>query len=80
MLKKYIEPEIEVLEITEHVFCADSNSQETNLIAQADEGEDVDLFVFSDEPAESTSPATENTPEPAPVEEAPVETESAETE
>ena len=82
MLKKYIEPEIEVLEITEHVFCGDSNLQETNVDALADggEGEGVESFVYSGEPVESTSPATDNASESTPAVEAPAEVNPAETE
>lgn len=76
MLKKYIEPEIEVLEITESVYC----SEETISVQSDDEGNEGEFVTFSDESAESISLATETEPEPTPKVEAPVETESAETE
>ena len=76
MMKKYIEPEIEVLEITECVYCS-PQSDSDGPTTETYEGTEGD--TISNEPVESTSSATDNTSETTPVE-APAEEELAETE
>lgn len=75
MQKKYIEPEIEVLEITESVYCSQTLS-----VQSEEEESGAEIVTYSDESAESISLATETEAKPNPKVEAPVETESAETE